>query len=636
MESKQQSASIKTPRSRASLAGSLVRTLLVFTFIPLLLMAGAAYFRARALLRGQVVNQMQTQLTSQIDQANVIVKTKEIRLDRVVRTQNFANDIDTALHVAPQSEEFKMAREELAREANKATFSQYFLMKPDSTILIASNSGWEGVSLGNASYYQALNESDRQSFTLYDIPSLYPGQLVLVTVAQYPAAGGSRLGTFVGITESQSLQEILQSLTSINPSANAYFVTQSGVYIGTDPYTSQLTAFQPSDSQNAGLGRVLDEMMSDALGAPRSLEFNARDGQPVLAQAKWLTFMKTGVVLELPQRQVVGQLNTLIPFTIAIFLISLLAMAGVIWLGTNRVFRPLVSLAEITQRYSEGDFGQRAEVRSQDEIGLLATSFNRMAEDLNELYRSLEQKVEERTRQIRTAAEVAQRITSTSNLDELLNRTVQLIVEQFSFYQASIFMLDRSAKFALLHASYGPAAKEMLARGHRLEIGSASIIGWVSANNQPRIASDVAEDPIHLKNELLPETRSEAGIPISVGNLVLGALDVQSAQAGAFGPETIVMLQTLASQLAVAIQNVGLVESTQVNFQELERLYRAGRQITSARTEAEALQTAVRLLEDAPYPAVILSIKDGRLGPEAVTDLDDIDRLPSAIRILSH
>src|SRR5574341_1391337 len=340
MESKQQSAPIKTPRSRVSLAGSLVRTLLVFTFIPLMLMAGAAYLRSRALLRGHVVNQMQTQLTSQIDQANVIVKTKEIRLDRVVRTQNFANDIDTALHVAPQSEEFKMAREELAREANKATFSQYFLMKPDSTILIASNPGWEGVSLGNASYYQALNESDRQSFTLYDIPSLYPGQLVLVTVAQYPAAGGSRLGTFVGITESQSLQEILQSLTSINPSANAYFVTQSGVYIGTDPYTSQLTAFQPSDSQNAGLGRVLDEMMSDALGAPRSLEFNARDGQPVLAQAKWLTFMKTGVVLEIPQSQVFGQLNTLIPFTIAIFLISLLAMAGVIWLGTNRVFRP--------------------------------------------------------------------------------------------------------------------------------------------------------------------------------------------------------------------------------------------------------------------------------------------------------
>jgi GAF domain-containing protein/HAMP domain-containing protein len=608
--------------------------LLLFTFIPLTLMAGAAYFRSRTLLRSQVVNQMQIQLTSQIDQADVIVKAKEIRLDRVVRSPNFANDLETALHANPQSAEFGSVRDEFTREINKATFTQYFLMRPNGTIQMASNPAWEGVSLQDASFYKTITDSDRLSFTLYDVAPLYPGQLVLVTIAQYQTTSGSKLGTLVGITEPQSLQEILQSLISVNPSANAYFITQSGVYIGTDPYTNQLAAFKPSDSQNKSLSRVLDEMMNDEKGAPRSLEFDAKDGQPVLAQAKWLGFMKTGVVLEIPQRQVFGQLNSLIPFTIAIFVVSLLAMAGVIWLGTNRVFRPLVSLSEITQRYSEGDFSQRAEVKSQDEIGLLATSFNRMAEDLNLLYRSLEQKVEERTRQIRTAAEVAQRITSTTDLDELLNRTVQLIVDQFSFYQASIFMLDRGGKLALLRASYGPAAKEMLARGHRLEVGSASIIGWVSANNQPRIASDVAEDPIHLKNELLPETRSEAGVPISVGNSIFGALDVQSTQAGAFGPETIVMLQTLASQLAVAIQNVGLVESTQINFQELERLYHTSRQITSTKTRADALQAAAHILEEAPLPAIILSIKDGRLGVEAVTDLDDMQALPAAIRNL--
>jgi hypothetical protein len=107
----------------------------------------------------------------------------------------------------------------------------------------------------------------------------------------------------------------------------------------------------------------------------------------------------------------------------------------------------------------------------------------------------------------------------------------------------------------------------MLQRGHRLELGSESIIGWVTAHNQPRIAEDVAEDPMHLKNPLLPETRSEAGIPIRAGNTVLGAIDVQSTQARAFGPETVVMLQTLANQMLRQSEHVP-GESSQTNMQE--------------------------------------------------------------------
>jgi GAF domain-containing protein len=140
--------------------------------------------------------------------------------------------------------------------------------------------------------------------------------------------------------------------------------------------------------------------------------------------------------------------------------------------------------------------------------------------------------VDERTPD-RTAAELA-RITD-RRPGRIAEQGRSVIVEQFSFHQASVFMLDDRGRFAMLQASYGPAAREMLARGHRLEVGSSSIIGWVTANRQPRVASDVAEDPIHLRNELLPQTRSEVGVPIAVGNLVLGALDVQSVLPNAFG-----------------------------------------------------------------------------------------------------
>ncbi len=630
------------PRSQTSLASTLVRTLIIFTFIPLVLMAGAAYLRARTLLRDQLFSQMQAQLTTQLTQMDLVIKTKEIRLDRIARSSDFATDYQVFLQNSPGSDQFSSVRDSLASsmqatnpQSGQATFNQFFVMRADGTIQAASKPQWEGVSLRDNPIYKKLDGADHQSFTTYDFSPLYPAQLVLLTVSQYRSSSGTQMAALVGITEPQSMQGILASLVALNPAANAYFMTDSGRFIGVDPYTNQLAVFKPSSSQSSALIPALNAMMNQGVAAPRSLEFDAANGNPVIAQATWVSSMGAGVGIEIPQSQVYGQLNSLIPFTIAIALIALLAMGAVISLGTLRVFRPLNALTEITQRFAAGDFSQRAQVTSRDEIGLLSSSFNQMAEELSGMYRSLEQKVEERTRQIRTAAEVAQRITSTTNLDELLDRTVELIAGQFGFYHASIFLLDRGGKFALLRAAFGPAAKELMERGYRLEVGSASIMGWVTSKNQPRIASDVAEDPIHLRNELLPETRSEAGIPISVGGLVLGALDVQSTQANAFGPETIVTLQTLASQIAVAIQNMGLVESSEVNFQELERLYRASRQIASAATKSEALQAAARALKDSPYPAAILSVNGGPLEVEAANDPGDAAAMRVAARDLS-
>jgi GAF domain-containing protein len=145
-------------------------------------------------------------------------------------------------------------------------------------------------------------------------------------------------------------------------------------------------------------------------------------------------------------------------------------------------------------------------------------------------------------------------------------------------------------------------------RKYRVEIGSSSIIGWVSENNMARVASDVSEDPLHLKNELLPETRSEATVPISIGKLVLGVLDVQSTRASSFTPETVAMLQTLASQIAVAFQNSRLTETNQINFDEIVRLYRSSKMIAEAKTEDEVFKIGEQILKDAPYSSVILSV----------------------------
>jgi putative methionine-R-sulfoxide reductase with GAF domain len=87
------------------------------------------------------------------------------------------------------------------------------------------------------------------------------------------------------------------------------------------------------------------------------------------------------------------------------------------------------------------------------------------------------------------------------------------------------------------------------------------------------VALDVAEDPFHFKNPLLPETRSELAIPLIVGARLVGALDVQSKEANAFSAGDIQVLQTLADQLSVAIENAQLFQRTEASLEEVSGLY---------------------------------------------------------------
>ena len=636
-----------TTRYEGGLARTLVRTLLIFTFIPLIVMAGAAYLRSRALLQQQVVGQMQSQLQYQLAHFDDVVKTKEIRLDRVTRTPALQAKLAAVITGSGAVDPNVVRADVLAvlRGANaqsgRPTFNEFFLAGNDGKIVLASKPLWQGTALRDTPYFATLAANDHASFSIYDAAALYPKQLILASVSRVRSSDGAAIGMLVGITEPEDLQAVLNDISALNTNSQALFVMPGGTVVGNDEYTNQASVLRLPAAATSVLNAAMTNVMKQGSTTPATVQFTDTNGSASFGQLAWLDSIHAGVLYEIQQDTVFGPLNSLIPFTVILFVVTLAAMGLVLYFGAQRVVHPLVQLANITQRFAQGDFSARAEARSKDEIGMLAQSFNGMAEQLSDLYRTLEDKVEQRTRQIHTAAEVAQRITSTARLDELLNRTVQLIVDQFSFYQASIFMIDQRGKYAVLQAAYGPAAKEMLARGHRLEVGSASIIGWATANRQPRVASDVEEDPIHLRNDLLPQTRSEVGIPITIGNLVLGALDVQSTQPNAFGPDTIVMLQLIASQIAVAIQNVGLVQSTQVDLQDLQRMQQSTREIAASQSSIDALQALERVLKDSPYTGLVMALEGKQLRlaqnlGEARTDDQQLREVgPAAARWLS-
>ncbi len=225
---------------------------------------------------------------------------------------------------------------------------------------------------------------------------------------------------------------------------------------------------------------------------------------------------------------------------------------------------------------------------------------------LQNLQSTLEQRVDERTRQIRVAAEVAQNITSALSLKDVLERTVNLIVERFGYYHAGIYLLNEEGQRVVLSASAGEAARELLEQSPSLRADPSSIIGWVSTNRKTYIAPDVETDDRYLKSEFLPETKSETGIPIIAAEQILGVLDVQSRHLNAFDENAIITLQTLAQQSAVAIQNLRLIEAIQVDLLSVSETYRYGYLISQATTEAEVVSATSRAVEATPFDAILL------------------------------
>jgi putative methionine-R-sulfoxide reductase with GAF domain len=251
---------------------------------------------------------------------------------------------------------------------------------------------------------------------------------------------------------------------------------------------------------------------------------------------------------------------------------------------------PIIRLTAVAASVTAGDLTAQARVESSDEIGTLATTFNSMTKQLRELISGLEQRVAERTRGLQAAAEVSRATTSVLDPNELLRQTVDLVRERFDLYYVGLFLLDEERRFAVLHAGTGEAGQKMLARGHRLKVGGISMVGWCTANAQARIALDVGEEAVRFDNPLLPDTHSEMALPLISRGQVIGALDVQSTKEAAFDEADIAVMQTMADQLANAIENARLFEETQ-RLAQRERIIS---QITSKLRSALNLETILQ------------------------------------------
>ncbi len=259
----------------------------------------------------------------------------------------------------------------------------------------------------------------------------------------------------------------------------------------------------------------------------------------------------------------------------------------------NRITEPITALEETAVKIQDGDFAAQAPLDGPKEISTLAVAMNEMTAHIQVLIDDLEQRVVARTQALESSIEVSRRLSTILTQEELVKEVVEQIQETFGYYHVHIYLLDKSGDMLMLAGGTGDAGRVMLAQGRAIALG-AGMVGRVAETNTPIVAADVTEDENWFHNPLLPETKSEAAVPISVGDVLLGVLDVQQDAAGSIRDEDIRVLQSIANQVAIALRNARLYADTREMADQQARINEINQKIQQATTVERALQIAVR------------------------------------------
>ncbi len=200
-----------------------------------------------------------------------------------------------------------------------------------------------------------------------------------------------------------------------------------------------------------------------------------------------------------------------------------------------------------------------------------------------------------RAAQLELIVGIVGRMSGILDRRELINSVVEIIGKSLDYYHVHIYLFDEQRQTLIMSGGTGEAGQKMAMQGHRITVGKG-IVGTAAQSNLAVVAPTVRQHRNWLPNPLLPETRAEVAVPIRRAERVLGVLDVQHDVAGGLSRGDADVLQTIADQIAVALENAQLYEQVQRKAQQEQHLNSITQKMQSTEDVDEALRITVREL----------------------------------------
>ncbi|MBN1316085.1 MAG: GAF domain-containing protein [Anaerolineales bacterium] len=457
-------------------------------------------------------------------------------------------------------------------------FEEMFLVDVNGRVVVSTDLSQEGRDVSQETFFQQGLQTSAAILPFYhahariqDLTSVYVSQ---------PIVGNEQVvGVVAGLARVDDLTQILTERTGLGQTGKAYLVDVDGDF---------LAGKNPAGVSNGKL--ELGPDLADVLrgqndGFDTYIDMN---GKRVIGAFRWLSDFSAMLFVEQNQTEVLANAITTLGINAFVALAALILAVSLAATIMRDIADPLQNLVTTAAQIADGDLDQYATVEREDEIGTLARSFNSMTLQLRSLINELEQRVEERTSelqrlalQLKTSAQVSREVTSILSIDGLLAKVTELIHFAFGYYAVHIYLVDEEAGSLVCRAS----STSMPPQDPTLEINANSLNGEVARTGQSLLVNDVTQEYRFMPDKNYPYTSSELVIPLSIGKRCLGTLDLLSQERGAFKPEDVDVAQSLASQIAIAIENARLYERSQ-ELAVLEERNRLARDLHDAMNQS--------------------------------------------------
>lgn len=596
---------------------------LLLSILPLVLAGVLSTIHSRGLLQDQTAQQLEKIAANEVLQVNHFVEGREELIDWLIAGESFQEHMEALLASNPGSPAYEEAQEFLSQRIyNHGTDQEGFpdrmiIFRADGTAI--SSTGDPATNLETNLQADSISLAkliaSNQSVFTFNPATRYGQTLSLFTSRTIVDQQGNTLATLVVITSSSLPYKILESSQSILPGSAAYFYTPELTLVGQDQQGGKLRTYA-----NSALAKKLPSLI-DKQQSIAHFEYSSTNSSTTIAFSEWIPKYQVGVLLTIPLQVVFSQARILDPINLLLFGGALVLAAILIYLASTWNYSPIHQLALTAFNFTKGNYSERARIFHDDEIGLLAKSFNQMADEISKLYSTLETVVQKRAEHLSITSEAAQINSSSGSLNDALDQTVNLIAARFGYPFVIIYLLNDTGRYLDVVAASGALSDEFKKRENRLDINHVSLVSWTARYNQIKITTKDSTDGLFQPDDLLPDSDVQIAVPISKGSEVLGVLFIHSSQSDAFDNETVIILQLLAVQISSKLLNTHLAESSKGGFQEFPLIDRVIRQVTQSRSEAEATQYLSDTFTQLPFLSALISVGNDRWHVKFLTGL---------------